>query len=162
LSKEPDLSDVLKSLPARPGVYLMKNAQGQVIYVGKAKSLRSRVRSYFRQVDSKDPKTRLLVSRIRGIDFLVTDTEKEALIAENNLIKEHKPRYNVQLRDDKNYLCLKLTVSEKFPRMILVRRILQDGGLYFGPFDSARSVRDTLRLPASSTRSVGAARPAAG
>jgi len=146
LSKEPDLSDVLKSLPARPGVYLMKNAQGQVIYVGKAKSLRSRVRSYFRQVDSKDPKTRLLVSRIRGIDFLVTDTEKEALIAENNLIKEHKPRYNVQLRDDKNYLCLKLTVSEKFPRMILVRRILQDGGLYFGPFDSARSVRDTLRL----------------
>ena len=143
---EPDLDTLLETLPASPGVYLMKNARGEIIYVGKAKSLRNRVRSYFQQPEKKDTKTRLLVGHIHTFDYIVTHTEKEALIAENNLIKKHRPRYNIDLRDDKNYLSLRLALDEAFPRLVLVRKIRRDKAKYFGPYDSAHAVRNTLRL----------------
>ena len=136
----------LDTLPAKPGVYLMKDARGRVIYVGKAKVLRNRVRSYFQRADQKDPKTRLLVRHIVDLDYLVVNNEKEAFITENNLIKEHRPRYNVHLRDDKSYLCLKLSTGDDFPRLYLVRRFLKDGARYFGPYDSSSSLRDTLAI----------------
>lgn len=143
---EDNLSKKLAAVPTYPGVYLWKNSEGRVIYVGKAKVLRSRVRSYFQRVEDKDYKTRVLVSRIRDLEWIVTDSEKEALILEATLIKKHKPRYNVRLRDDKRFLCLKLSISHQFPRLYVVRRIRRDGDLYFGPFDNARAARETLRF----------------
>ena len=140
------IREKLAILPDRPGVYLMKDAAGKVIYVGKAKVLKNRVRSYFQRPDEKDPKTRLLVRHIADIDFLVVRTEKEALITENNLIKRHKPRYNVKLRDDKNFLCVRLSTADDFPRIYLVRKIAKDGSRYFGPYSSAVTIRETTAL----------------
>jgi excinuclease ABC subunit C len=133
-------------LPESPGVYLLKDRKGTIIYIGKAKSLRNRVRSYFQRSDERDVKTRTLINKIADVDYLVTESEKEALILENNLIKKHKPRYNVKIKDDKNYPCLRLTIEEPFPRLMIVRRIKRDGSLYFGPYPSALSVRNTLKL----------------
>ena len=133
-------------LPESPGVYLLKDHKGTIIYIGKAKSLRNRVRSYFQRSDERDVKTRTLINKIADVDYLVTESEKEALILENNLIKKHKPRYNVKIKDDKNYPCLRLTIEEPFPRLMIVRRIKRDGSLYFGPYPSAVSVRNTLKL----------------
>ncbi|MEW5723310.1 MAG: excinuclease ABC subunit UvrC, partial [Thermodesulfobacteriota bacterium] len=139
------LKEKAAAMPASPGVYLMKDGKGRVIYVGKAKSLPKRVVTYF-QKSPASYKTARLVEQIADLDFIVTDTEKEALILENSLIKEHKPRYNVILRDDKTYPLLRLTVQEDWPRLEVVRRIRNDGAEYFGPFSSATAMRRTLRL----------------
>src|ERR687896_175623 len=140
------LEEKLKGLPVSPGVYLHKDDGGKIIYVGKAKNLRNRVRSYFQSGRGHDRKTRELVKRIFDLEFIVTDTEVEALVLESNLIKQHKPRYNVLLKDDKQYPHLKLTVSEAFPRVMITRRIQRDGALYFGPYLPASLARRTIDL----------------
>ncbi|MGW8221641.1 MAG: excinuclease ABC subunit UvrC [Syntrophobacteria bacterium] len=141
-----DLQDKLDTLPSSPGVYLMKDGKGNILYVGKGKDLRKRVLSYFRDKEHQSPKTRILVSKISDLEFILTGSEKEALILESNLIKRHRPRYNVILRDDKRYLVLRLNPKEQYPRLSLVRRIRQDGALYFGPYASANAVRQTLKV----------------
>jgi excinuclease ABC subunit C len=140
------LEEKLKNLPTSPGVYLHKDESGKIIYVGKAKNLRNRVRSYFQSGRGHDRKTRELVRRINDLEFIVTDTEVEALVLESNLIKQHKPRYNVLLKDDKQYPHLKLTIAEAFPRVMITRRIQRDGALYFGPFLPASLARRTIDL----------------
>jgi len=142
------LAEKAAGLPSQPGVYIFKDDKGQVIYVGKAVNLKNRVRAYFNETDER-PQIQFLRPRIKDIEFVVTDTEKEALILENNLIRKHQPRYNIRLRDDKSFLYLKLTTSEKFPRLILVRRGIarkKNQDMVFGPFASARAVRETVRL----------------
>jgi excinuclease ABC subunit C len=140
------LEEKLRNLPVSPGVYLHKDAAGKIIYVGKAKNLRNRVRSYFQSGRGHDRKTRELVRRIVDLEFIVTDTEVEALVLEANLIKQHKPRYNVLLKDDKQYPHLKLTINEPFPRLMITRRIQRDGALYFGPYLPASLARRTIDL----------------
>ena len=141
------LREKLSHLPAAPGVYLMKDARGRVIYVGKAASLRHRVRSYF-QPNTGD--TRPFIAFLDGLlgdlEVVLTSNEKEALLLENELIKKHHPRFNVLLRDDKNFICLRLDLSRDFPRLEIQRRMAQDGARYFGPYHSAQSIRQTLRL----------------
>ena len=141
-----DLQDKLDTLPSGCGVYLMKDAKGNILYVGKGKDLRKRVLSYFREKEHQSPKTRVLVSKISDLEFILTGSEKEALILESNLIKRHRPRYNVILRDDKRYLVLRLDPKEEYPRLSLVRRLRQDGALYFGPYASANAVRQTVKV----------------
>ena len=140
------LEEKLNSLPVSPGVYLHRDEAGKIIYIGKAKNLRNRVRSYFQSGRGHDRKTRELVRRIRDLEFIVTDTEVEALVLESNLIKKHRPRYNIALKDDKQYPHLKLTVNEPFPRVMITRRIQRDGALYFGPFLPASLARRTIDL----------------
>lgn len=140
------LDEKLQNLPTSPGVYLHKDETGKIIYVGKAKNLRNRVRSYFQSGRGHDRKTRELVRRIRDLEFIITDTEVEALVLESNLIKLHKPRYNVLLKDDKQYPHLKLTINEPFPRVMITRKIQRDGALYFGPFLPASLARRTIDL----------------
>lgn len=140
------LDEKLKNLPTSPGVYLHKDETGKIIYVGKAKNLRSRVRSYFQSGRGHDHKTRLLVKRIADLEFIVTDNEVEALVLESNLIKRHKPRYNVFLKDDKQYPHLKLTINEPFPRVMITRKVNRDGALYFGPFLPGSLARRTIDL----------------
>jgi excinuclease ABC subunit C len=140
------LQDKLDQVPDRPGVYLYKDAKAQIVYVGKAASLRGRVRSYFQESRARDPKTDALVGQIRDLEYIVTTNELEALILESNLVKKHRPRYNIILRDDKHYPFLKLTTSEEFPRLVVARRVQQDGDAYFGPFYPATAMRETLRL----------------
>lgn len=135
----------LRALPARPGVYLFRNGEGEVIYVGKAASLRNRVRSYFGSARSLEPKTRRLVAEIAGFTFIVTGTVQEALILEANLIKRHQPFFNVRLKDDKHYPYLKISVKEPWPRVEITRRVVDDGARYFGPY-AAGSVRYVLDL----------------
>jgi len=139
------IEERLKEIPTSPGVYLHKDAAGKVIYVGKAKNLRSRVRSYFR-ARPFDRKTDALVENISDLEFIVTDNEVEALILEATLVKQHKPRYNIKLQDDKSYPHLKLTVNEPFPKVVITRRIQRDGALYFGPFLPAALARRTIDL----------------
>jgi excinuclease ABC subunit C len=134
------------TLPDAPGVYLFVDAGGRVIYVGKAKSLRKRVLSYFRTNGDSTTKTGRMMKRAGGLDFILTHTEQEAFILEGHLIKKHMPRYNIILRDDKQYPCLCLDVQESFPRLAIVRKIKKDGALYFGPFSSANAVRSTKKL----------------
>ncbi len=141
-----DLTPKLAQLPDRPGVYLYKDAKGQIIYVGKAASLRGRVRSYFQDSRPRDAKTDALVGQIHDLEFIVTSNELEALILESNLVKRHRPRYNIILRDDKHYPFLKLTTNEEYPRLVVARRVQQDGAAYFGPFYPATAMRETLRL----------------
>ncbi len=141
----PDFSARLSALAAAPGVYLMKDAEGKVLYVGKAAQLRNRVRSYFQSPRGMDPKTRELVSHIADFEVIRTDTPTEALILENELIKKHLPKYNVMLKDSKTYPYLKIT-NEEWPRIISTRRIVDDGGRYFGPYTSAGSAYQTLNL----------------
>ena len=136
----------LESIPAGPGVYMYKDAGGAAIYVGKARSLRSRVRSYFQDSRDLDPRLTQMRTSICDVEFVVTDTEGEALALENNLIKQHKPRYNVLLRDDKTYPYIKLTINEPFPRAMITRRVKKDGAYYAGPFFPGGLARKTLRL----------------
>lgn len=140
------LQDQISSLPTRPGVYLFKGEDGGVLYVGKAKSLRARVRSYFRTGDVTSLKTRNLVQHIESVETIVVGSEAEALILEANLIKEHQPRFNVQLRDDKRYPYIKVTLNEPFPRVFVTRRIVNDGSRYFGPYTSVGPMRQALEL----------------
>lgn len=137
------LEEKLKEIPSAPGVYLHKDQAGKIIYVGKAKNLRSRVRSYFR-ARPFDRKTEALVGQIFDLEFIVTDNEVEALILEASLVKKHKPRYNIKLQDDKSYPHLKLTVNEPFPKVVITRRVQKDGALYFGPFLPASLARKTI------------------
>lgn len=140
------LEEKLAILPTQPGVYIHKGEGGKIIYVGKAKNLRHRVRSYFQSSRNHDYKTRELVKRIRDLEFIITDNEVEALVLESNLIKKHKPRYNVFLKDDKQYPHLKLTINEAFPRVTITRKVQRDGSLYFGPFLPAALARRTIDL----------------
>jgi excinuclease ABC subunit C len=139
------LEEQLKALPARPGVYLLKGEGGGILYVGKASNLRARVRSYFGTA-LPTPKLHRMVQRVRDIDFIVTDSEQEALILECNLIKRHHPRYNVRFKDDKGYPYLKVSLNEDWPRVYITRRFEDDGGRYFGPFASVSSLRRTLNM----------------
>ncbi len=142
----PTLEEKLKSLPTSPGCYLYKDDKGEIIYVGKAVNLRNRVRSYFQKGANHSPKTRKLVQRIADMDIVVVDSELEALVLECNLIKQHRPHYNIRLRDDKHYPYLVLTMNEPFPRLLVTRKVKQDGSKYFGPFTNSRAVWDSLRL----------------
>ena len=142
----PRLTEKLASLPSAPGVYLMKDADGAVIYVGKAVNLRNRVRSYFTRNTDSRAFIPLLDELVGDVDTVLVSNEKEALLLENELIKKHKPRFNVQLRDDKNFICLRLATNQPYPRLEVVRRFKKDGARYFGPYSSASSIRETLRI----------------
>jgi excinuclease ABC subunit C len=139
------LEDKLSQLPASPGVYLMRDAAGAIIYVGKARSLRQRVRSYFKEGGDTRYQIKFLVARVADLEVMVTDTEKEALLLENTLIKQHHPRYNLDLKDDKTYFSLRIDLQEQFPRFSVVRRIPRDRARYFGPYASASAAREVLR-----------------
>jgi excinuclease ABC subunit C len=140
-----NLKEKMTSAPRSPGAYLMKDAQGKIIYVGKANNLKSRISSYFTGKDTR-PMAPFLMSRVKDIEFITTATEKEALILENNLIKRHHPRYNVILRDDKTYYHLTIDPAEKFPRLQLIRKRLNNAALYFGPYPSGLAAKETLRF----------------
>ncbi len=142
----PEFVDKLKRLPDQPGVYLMKNGAGEIIYVGKATSLRNRVRSYFQSSRGHSPKVQALVESIADFEYIVVDSPVEALILESNLIKEHSPWYNVKLKDDKHYPYLRISIEELFPRLSVVRRMKKDGARYFGPFTDSQAVRETIGL----------------
>jgi excinuclease ABC subunit C len=139
------IAEKLANLPSRPGVYLMRDKAGKVIYVGKAKDLRSRVRAYFNSADERS-QVQFLVQRIEDVETLVTISDKEALILENNLIKQYKPRYNIRLKDDKSYLSIKVTTAHAWPRIFATRKIVKDGSRYFGPFSSALAARETIDI----------------
>jgi excinuclease ABC subunit C len=139
------LEDKILQLPASPGVYLMREADGTIIYVGKARNLRQRVRSYFNISGDSRFHVKFLMSRVADIEVILTDTEKEALLLENTLIKKHHPRYNLNLKDDKTYFSLRLDPREDFPRFTVVRKIPGDGARYFGPYSSASAAREVLR-----------------
>ncbi len=139
-----ELKEKLDNLPRHPGVYQFKNAEGKIIYVGKAKALRNRVRSYFQKGHNHDPKTKMMVSKIADLEVIVTDTEMEALILENTLIKKLKPRYNIDLRDDKSYPYIVVT-REPFPKVYVTRKIRQDGSRYYGPYTDVKTMRYALK-----------------
>ncbi len=144
--KEFNLEEELKKLPEQPGVYLMHDASDEIIYVGKAINLKNRVRQYFQTVRNRSPKIEKMITLIRYFEYIITDSELEALVLENNLIKEYAPKYNTMLTDDKTYPFIKVTVSEPYPRLLLTRQMKRDGAKYFGPFTSAGAVRDTIDL----------------
>jgi excinuclease ABC subunit C len=135
----------VKNAPASPGIYLMKDKDGKVIYVGKASNLKNRIRNYFGRTDGRSMVS-FLIAKVRDVEFIVTETEKEALILENNLIKEHRPRYNVNFRDDKTYFNIRIDPAAIFPRFQLVRRTRKDGARYFGPYPSSAAAKETLRF----------------
>jgi excinuclease ABC subunit C len=139
------LAEILSRIPTDPGVYLMKDRKGRIIYVGKAANLKARVRSYFNRTDTRDF-VPLLGRILHDVETVVVNNEKEALLLENNLIKQHQPRFNVKLADDKNYLVLRLDPKASYPRLEVTRRIGKDGAKYFGPYHSATSCRATLAV----------------
>ncbi len=142
----PDLQTKLDSLPTRPGCYQLLDSKGDVLYVGKAQNLRSRVRSYFQESADHHPRIRLMVSRVADLRVMLTETVADALLLECNLVKRHRPPFNVRMRDDKQYPYLCLTMTEPFPRPIVVRRVKQDGNRYFGPYTSSSAMRQALRV----------------
>ena len=141
-----DIKEELKKLPNKPGVYIMHDENDTIMYVGKAINLHSRVRSYFRANIGRGPQIDQMVKQIARFEYIVTDSELEALVLENNLIKEHCPRYNTLLKDDKTYPYIKVTVSEDYPRILFSRLMKKDKSRYFGPFTSAAAVKDTIEL----------------
>lgn len=141
-----DIQEELKKLPGRPGVYIMHDEKDRIIYVGKAVSLKNRVRQYFQTSRNKGVKIEQMVTHIRRFEYIVTDSELEALVLECNLIKEHHPKYNTMLMDDKTYPFIKVTTGEAFPRVVLSRKMLKDKARYFGPYTSSQAVRDTIDL----------------
>lgn len=140
------IEEELKKLPGQPGVYIMHDAKDAIIYVGKAISLKNRVRQYFQSSRDKTAKIKQMVSKIARFEYIVTDSELEALVLECNLIKEHRPRYNTMLKDDKTYPYIKVTASEEYPRILFSRQMKKDKNKYFGPFTSAGAVKDTIEL----------------
>ena len=140
----PDFKEKLKNLPLCPGVYLMKDAEGKIIYVGKSKVLKNRVSQYFQNSGSHSPKTASMVSHINDFDYIITDNESEALALECNLIKKNRPKYNILLKDDKQYPYIKITAYEDFPRIFITRKVIKDGSLYFGPYMSSYSIKNAL------------------
>lgn len=141
-----NIEEELKKLPARPGVYIMHDENDAIIYVGKAISLKNRVRQYFQSSRNKGPKIEQMVTRIRRFEYIVTDSELEALVLECNLIKEHRPKYNTMLKDDKTYPYIKVTMGEEYPRVLFSRQMKKDRSRYFGPYTSATAVKDTIEL----------------
>lgn len=141
-----DLEEELKKLPAKPGVYIMHDKFDNIIYVGKAKILKNRVRQYFQSHRNHSPKIIQMVSRVAYFEYIITDSELEALVLENNLIKEHRPKYNTMLKDDKTYPFIKITVNEAFPRVLFSRTMKHGTGKYFGPYTSSAAVKDTIEL----------------
>jgi len=140
-----NMEDKIRQLPTSPGVYLMRDGKGEIIYVGKARNLRQRVRTYFGATGDGRYHVRFLVARVADIEVMLTDTEKEALLLENTIIKQHHPRYNLDLKDDKTYFSLRLDPREEFPRFSIVRKVPRDGARYFGPYSSATAAREVLR-----------------
>ena len=140
------VAEKLKLLPDSPGVYIMKDDHGKIIYVGKAIVLKNRVRQYFQSSRNHTPKVRAMVSHIADVETIMTANEVESLILEANLIKKHRPRYNIRLKDDKSYPYVKVTVQEDFPRVFITRRVLRDGARYFGPYTNVTALRDSLKL----------------
>ena len=140
------LSERLRSVPTSFGVYMWRDSEGKILYVGKASSLQSRMRSYVAKPSTLAPKTRGLMARTTDFEYLLTESEQEALLLENSLIKRHQPRFNVRLRDDKTYPYIKIDLAEEFPQIYITRKTANDGARYFGPFASAGSVRKTLKL----------------
>ena len=141
-----DIQEELKKLPAKPGVYLMHDEKDEIIYVGKAISLKNRVRQYFQSSRNKGPKIEQMVTRIARFEYIITDSELEALVLECNLIKEHRPKYNTMLMDDKTYPYIKVTVKEAYPRVLFSRQVKKDKSKYYGPYTSAAAVKDTIEL----------------
>ena len=141
-----DLEEELKKLPARPGVYIMHDSHDDIIYVGKAISLKNRVRQYFQSSRNLSPKIASMVPKIARFEYIVTDSELEALVLECNLIKEHRPKYNTMLKDDKTYPYIRVTVNEPYPRIMMTRKMKKDGSRYFGPYTSSLAVKDTIEL----------------
>ena len=141
-----DIQEELKKLPDKPGVYIMRDENREIIYVGKAVVLKNRVRQYFQASANHSPKTRAMVSRIKEFEYIVTDSELEALILECNLIKKYKPKFNILLKDDKSYPYIKVTMNEEYPRVLMTRRMVRDGGRYFGPYSNATAVKETIDL----------------
>lgn len=141
-----NLQEALKNLPDHPGVYIMKDGEGEIIYIGKAVSLKNRVRQYFQNSRNHHPKVRAMVSHIVEFEYILTDSELEALILECNLIKKYKPRYNILLKDDKHYPYIKVTINEEYPRVMVTRKVLKDGAKYFGPYTDVTAVRETTQL----------------
>ena len=139
-------AQLVSAVPTHPGVYIMKDAGSAVLYVGKAANLRSRLRSYFGSPGELSLKLTEMMPRVAEFEYIVTDSEAEALLLENNLIKRHKPRFNIRLKDDKNYPYIKISLNESFPRLDVTRKVIDDGGRYFGPFASAKSMRQTMAL----------------
>ena len=137
--------EFLRDVPDQPGVYIFKDESGKVLYVGKASSLRNRVRSYFQRSKDHGPRIGALVNNIRDMDWIPTATEAEALLYESNLIKEYQPKYNVDLRDSKTYPLIKITMSEEFPRVMIARGRKSDGSLYFGPYTDAALLRAAIK-----------------
>jgi excinuclease ABC subunit C len=138
-----NIEEKLTALPDKPGVYLFKSKDGKVLYIGKAIILRNRVRSYFQKSRPLDPRLQILVGKVTDIEWIVTDSEIEALILEANLIKKHKPRYNVNLKDDKSFPFIRI-IAEDFPQVFPTRRIIRDGSTYFGPYTNVRDMREAL------------------
>ena len=146
MAKGPHILEIkVANTPPRTGVYIMKDTRGRIIYVGKSKNLKSRLRAYVAGTDSR-PMVPFLMARVYDWECIVTATEKEALILENNLIKKYRPRYNVNLRDDKNYFSIRIDLKARYPRFQLVRRIKRDGARYFGPYSSSAAVKETLHF----------------
>ena len=141
-----DLEEELKNLPDRPGVYIMHNSDGDVIYVGKAKILKNRVRQYFRKSTNHTAKVLAMVSNVAWFEYIVTDSETEALALECNLIKKHRPKYNILLKDDKHYPYIKVTINEPYPKLLKVRKLQKDGAKYYGPYVSGLTLKNTLEL----------------
>src|SRR5579872_2963035 len=141
-----DLQEKIRTLPNSPGVYMYKNAEGEVIYVGKAKSLRSRVRSYLLEAATQNAKTGSLMREAADVEYIVVENEREALALENNLIKQKKPRFNILLRDDKTYPYIKLTLADRFPKVFVTRRLKKDGSEYYGPYFPGNLAHRTVDL----------------
>jgi len=141
-----DIQEELKKMPDKPGVYLMKDKKGKIIYVGKAVVLKNRVRQYFQSLSGQSSKVRAMVPLIEEFEYIVTDSELEALILECNLIKKYRPKFNVLLKDDKTYPYIKVTMNEEYPRVIMTRRVQKDGGRYFGPYTNVAAVKETIKI----------------
>lgn len=141
-----NLPKQIKNIPPKSGVYIFKDKKGQVLYIGKALNLKNRVKSYWQKSQEPSPAKQIMVSKIAKVEYIITSSEIEAILLESSLIKKHQPPYNVDLKDDKYFLYIKITIDEEYPRVFTVRRIIKDKSKYFGPFTSARSVRATLRL----------------
>ena len=141
-----DIQEELKKLPDHPGVYIMHDAQDAIIYIGKAISLKNRVRQYFQSSRNKGPKIEKMVTHIDRFEYILTDSELEALVLECNLIKEHRPKYNTMLKDDKTYPYIKVTLGETYPRVLFSRQMKKDKSRYYGPYTSAGAVKDTIEL----------------
>ena len=149
-----NVDEELKKLPNSPGVYMMHDSSDTIIYVGKAVNLHNRVRSYFRKIVGRGPQIDRMVQQIARFDYIVTDSELEALVLENNLIKEYSPKYNTMLKDDKTYPYIKVTMGEEYPRILISREMKKDKSKYFGPYTSAGAVKDTVDLMNISSKPV--------